>query len=62
MSLGDPKSQKQLEPRSLVGSTVEQLLFWAGSFGWNARQIAMPASTPPPPPPQLGDGLMSHPL
>lgn len=55
MSLGDPKSQKQLEPWSLVGSTVLSRFFW---MECQTNCNACPHS----PPPQLGDGLMSHPL
>ena len=41
MSLqGDPKSQDQLKPQSLVGSTVLSRFFW--------MDIAMPAPTPTP--------------
>lgn len=58
MSLGDPKSQKQLEPRSLVGSTVLSRFFW---MECQTNCYACPHS-PHPSPPQLGDGLMSHPL
>lgn len=43
-----PKSQDQLKPQSLVGSTVLSRFFW--------MDIAMPVPTPT----QLGDGLMSH--
>ena len=56
MSLGDPKSQKQLEPWSLVGSTVLSRFFW---MECQTNCNACPHS---PPPPQLGDGLMSHSL